>query len=458
MYINYFCKQICVPASGTSKAKTVRIFSVFPKDAGGFSFADALPTLLVPGIISLIVGMGVIIVMRRLLPERRSPEEAFGATLDYTVELLVPSDNPNIGKTFGEAGLFHVRGGSLVEIYHFDDIQSPVSEDEFVMGGDRLVYAGQIDEILDLKSSHGLAIADHPVFSLSETSSNAKLRTASVPFGSALIGKTIGGSKVERDFGLILVAVARRGRRIEAEPREVELQAGDTLLFECPRNMHAYAERLSAQLQFSDFQEAFTTGPSTLISSLIMTVMLVLTATNVVSLLQGTVLAALAMLICRCCTISQAMNSLDWKVLMGMAGSIVLGTAITKTGVAEGITSGILGLCGTNPYVIMSAVCLVAALITQLVMNVAVGAMFFPIMYDAAVQIGYEPVTFLVALMIAVNTSFATPIGAPANMMVYGPGGYHFSDYLRIGIPLTLIIVASGIVSGCLVFPLTPIN
>lgn len=150
----------------------------------------------------------------------------------------------NIGKTLGEAGLLRVKGGNLIEIYHFDDVQSPVSEDEYVMGGDRLIYAGQIDEILQLKSSHFLAIADHPVFTLAETRRNSRLRTASVLFNSPLIGNTISDSRLEKDYDLILVAVARRGKRIAGSPREVELRAGDTLLFECPRNMKASAERL----------------------------------------------------------------------------------------------------------------------------------------------------------------------------------------------------------------------
>ena len=431
------------------------VISELYEEASGHTMNMFTP--LVPGVITLIVGLGVVILMRRWLPERKAPEEAFGPTPDYTVELLVPSDNPNIGKTLGEAGLFHVKGGNLIEIYHFDDIPSPVNEDEYVMGGDRLIYAGQIDEILELKSRHALAIADHPVFSLSEAKRNSRLRTASVPFGSSLVGKTISESRLEKDYNLILVAVARRGNRIAASPREVTLQAGDTLLFECPRDMKAYAERLSPQLQFSESQEVYETGPHTLVSTLILTAMLLLTSLNVVSLLEGTVMAALAMILCRCCSISQAMDAINWNVLMGMAGSIVLGTAISKTGIAEQAASGILGLCGTNPLVIMVAVCMVAAVFTQLVMNVAVGAMFFPIMYQAAMQTGYEPLTFLIALMIAVNTAFATPIGAPANMMVYGPGGYRFSDFMRIGVPLTLIVTLTGIAAACLTFPLTPL-
>ena len=431
------------------------VISELFEEASGYTMTMFTP--LIPGLITLVVGLAVVILLRKWLPERKAPEEAFGPTPDYTVELLVPSDNPYIGKTLGEAGLFHVKGGNLIEIYHFDDLQSPANEDEYVMGGDRLIYAGQIDEILELKNNHFLAIADHPVFSLSETKRSSNLRTASIPFGSPLIGNTIAGSRLEKDYNLILVAVARRGNRIEASPREVKLRAGDTLLFECPRDMNAFAERLSSQLQFSESKEVYETGPQTLVSTLILTAMLILTSLNVVSLLEGTVMAALAMILCRCCSVSQAMDSINWNVLMGMAGSIVLGTAISKTGVAEQAAHGILGLCGTNPLIVMVAVSMVAAVFTQLVMNVAVGAMFFPIMYQAAIQIGYEPITFLIALMIAVNTSFATPIGAPANMMVYGPGGYRFSDYMRIGVPLTLIVTVTGIAAACLTFPLTPL-
>ena len=432
------------------------VISELYKEASGKAMNMFTP--FVPGVISLTVGMVVIILMRRWLPERKSPEDAFGPTPDYTVELLVPADNPNIGKTLGEAGLMQVKGGNLIEIYHFDNVQSPVSEDEYIMGGDRLIYAGQIDEILDIKSSHSLAIADHPVFSLSETKRQSCLRMASVTFGSPLIGKTIGGSKLEKEEDLILVAVTRRGTRIAAPPREIKLKAGDTLLFECPRKMKAVSGRLSSQLQFSEPLEVYETSPNTLVSTLILTAMLILASLNVVSLLQSTVMAALAMLAFRCCSITQAMESINWRVLMGIAGSIVLGAAISKTGIAEQAAYGILGICGTNPLVVMIALCMVVAFFTQLVTNVAIGAMFFPIMYQAAMQICYEPQTFIIALMVAANASFASPIGAPSNMIIYGPGGYRFSDFMRIGIPLTLIVTLIGVTTACLMFPLTPLQ
>ncbi|MBO7128712.1 MAG: SLC13 family permease [Prevotella sp.] len=414
-------------------------------------------SILVPGALCLVVGIVFIVVMRRWLPERKSPEEAFEAAFDYTVELLVPSDNPNICKTLGEAGLFHVKGGNLIDIRHFDHDPSVLSEDEFLMGGDRLVYTGQIDEILELKETHNLVVSDHHVRSMNEINKNYELRIAFVNFDSRLIGKTIGGSSLERDNNLILVAVARRGKRIEAAPREVELQAGDTLLFECPRKTNTYADHLASQLQFSDFQEVIKTGPNTIVSSLIMTAMMILTAMNVVSLLHGTVLAALAMLLFRCCTINQAMDSVNWRALMSLAGSIVLGMAISKTGIAQTIAFAVISVVGTQPILVMLGVCLAAMLITQLVENVAVTAMFFPIMFQAAVQVGYEPAPFLLALMIAANASYSTPIAASPNMLVYGPGGYRFTDYMRIGIPLTIIVTITGVAAVILAYPLVKI-
>jgi di/tricarboxylate transporter len=182
-----------------------------------------------------------------------------------------------------------------------------------------------------------------------------------------------------------------------------------------------------------------------------------LSALKVLPLLQCAFLAAAAMLILRCCTPDQAMKSINWDIIMVFAGSVVLGVAIQKTGIAERLAYGILDVCGTNPIVVMTAVCFVGTFITEFISNTAAGAMFFPIMYEAAEKMGYEPFPFLVALMVSVSSSFATPIGSPTHMLVYGPGGYRFSDFMRIGVPLTLIVTVTGIAAACLTFPLTPL-
>jgi di/tricarboxylate transporter len=148
----------------------------------------------------------------------------------------------------------------------------------------------------------------------------------------------------------------------------------------------------------------------------------------------------------------------NWEILMVFAGSVVLGLAIEKTGIAERMALGILDVCGTNPLVVMTAICFVGTFLTEFVSNTAAGAIFFPIMYESAERLGYEPFPFLVALMISVSSSFATPIGSPTHMLVYQPGGYRFSDFMRIGLLMNIIILAANIFIVNIVFPLTPLK
>ena len=411
----------------------------------------------IPGLFCLAIGILSVIAMRRLLPDRKVPERAFESTSEYTVEVQVPSDNPYIGKTLGEAGLFHVKGGSLVELHHFDDTPVPISEDEPVMGGDHLVYAGQIDELLELAYSHQLVSTDHHVFSYDDVDKTLRLRTAYITFSSSLIGKTVGDSSFEKDNNVMLAAVARSGERINEAPRNVVLKAGDTLLLVCPKNINVNTSSLTNDLCFFDSDAVPNIGSGTIVSTIIMITMVVLSALGVLPLLQCAFLAAAAMLICRCCNMEQAMKAINWDILMVFAGSAVLGIAIQNTGIAERLANGILDVCGTNPIVVMTAICFVGTFATEFISNTAAGAMFFPIMYQAAEKLGYEPFPFLIALMISVSSSFATPIGSPTHMLVYGPGGYRFSDFMRIGLLMNIIILAANIFIVNIVYPLTPL-
>jgi len=413
----------------------------------------------IPGIFCLIIGVLSVIAMRKLLPDRKSPESAFEDTSEYTVEFLVPSDNPFIGQSVEESGLNKVSGGTLIEIIRFDrEVISPVRADEPIMGGDRLIYSGQIDELLDLKNSHSLVNADHHVFSMSEVEKRRQLRTAYVTFGSSLIGKNIEDSKLEKENHMTLVAVARRGERIKQSPREVVLQAGDTVLLECSPHMKVEGAQFKGKLHFFDSEQVVNIGSKTALSSLIMIAMVTLSALNVLPLIHCAILAAMAMIIFRCCNADQAMKAVNWDILMVFAGSVVLGLAIEKTGIAQRMAYGILDICGTSPILVMFAICFVASFITNFVSNTAAGAIFFPIVYQAAIKLGYDPYPFMIALMISVSSSFATPIGSPTNMLVYGPGGYRFSDFLKIGFLMNLIILAATIFIVNVVYPLKAIN
>ena len=192
----------------------------------------------------------------------------------------------------------------------------------------------------------------------------------------------------------------------------------------------------------------------TVVSALIMLGMILLSSLNVMSLLSSAVVAAAAMLIFRCCSPTQAMKSIDWSVLMIFAGSVVIGTAIQKTGIAEALANGVMNLCGGKPLLVMILMSLTATFVTEFISNTAAGAIFFPIVYHAATTMGCDPMPFLISLMIAVSSSFATPIGSTTHLLVYGPGGYKFSDFMKIGIPMNLIILAANILIVNLVYPI----
>ncbi len=413
-------------------------------------------TTTLPGLFCLAVGVVSIIAMKRLLPERQSPDSAFEATSDYTAELLVPTTCESVGKTVAEAGLLSVNGGRLIEIVRFDkEVISPVPADEFIMGGDRLVYSGQIDSILELRNSHGLTAATQHVFFVNEDEKKREFYTAHVLRGSSLIGTSMEESDFEETHNTVLVAVVREGERFNCNPRSVVIERGDTLLFECPpRQGDGFKKSVGKDLHFFQSDDIPNIGRKTLISSVIMVLMVVLSTFNVFSLLQACFLAAFAMLVTKCCTPKQASAAINWDILMIFAGSICLGTAIDRTGIATALANSILGVCGSNALLALICICLVGTFITEFISNTAAAAMFYPIAYHTAVSLGVNPVTFCIALMLAVSSSFATPIGSPTHMMVYGEGGYRFTDFMKIGVVMNIIILAANIFIVTLLFPL----
>lgn len=141
-------------------------------------------------------------------------------------------------------------------------------------------------------------------------------------------------------------------------------------------------------------------------------------------------------------------------ILMVFAGSVVIGKAIETTGIAQTLAEGVMQVCNGKPLLVMSMMCLTAMFVTAFISNTATGAIFFPIVYHSAVSMGCNPIPFLIALMVAVSSSFATPIGSPTHLLVYGPGGYRFTDFLKAGIPMTIVILLANLLIVNLIYPL----
>lgn len=411
---------------------------------------------LVPGLFCTVIGIGMVIILRNFIPRRQSPESTFESTSDYTVELLVPTENPAVGLSVNDAGLRNVRGGSLIEIVRFDkEIIAPVPQDEFILGGDRLIYSGQINEILELKKSHGLVAADHHVYSISEIDNNRKMRTAYIGFGSDLIGSRMSDNQFEHRTDIILVAVARQGKRVNIQPREVELEAGDTLLLECPpKEDNEIAMMTKGSLTFFDSHFVPQLGKKTIYSSIILVIMFILSSLHVMPLMATTMLAAGAMLLLKCCRAQNVTKYIEWDLLLILGATVVFSTAITKTGIADVAANSLLQLCGNNPLIVMAVMCILASLVSEAVSDVAACGVFFPIVYQEAIELGCDPMPFVISLMIAVTTSFASPIGSSTHMLIYGPGGFKFSDFLRIGFLMHVVLLAANLLIVNIIYPL----
>ena len=293
----------------------------------------------------------------------------------------------------------------------------------------------------------------NPSRSMSGSSAGMRYRhKAYVKIGSRLIGKRLADTGLEARLQIHLQGVVRFGEKLVDFPDQLRLRAGDTLLLE---SCHSTPPDLGPDVHYVSKRLKPPLSWRTAASGIIMLGMMMLTTLGVLTLLQAAFMAAAATLLCRCCSVKQAHESINWNVLMVFAGSICLGTAMDKTGVAADVATLLLGLCGTQPLVVMVVVCAVALFITEFIGNAAAAAIFFPIAYRSALAVGADPLSFCVALMIAVSCCFATPIGSPRHMLIYGPGGYHFSDFLKVGLPMDIIILAADIFIVSQLFPLT---
>ena len=399
---------------------------------------------LLPGLILTVAGVLIIIIMQRYIPARDSAEQSFETTSDYTVE------------TVEEAGLYSVKGGSLVEIVRFDkEIIMPVPKDEWILGGDRLIYAGQINEILELKRTHGLAAADHHVWSIDDIDTKRKMRTAYVSFGSDLIGQSMTQCDFEQKNDVVLIAVARQGHRVDGQPREISLQAGDTLLLECPPKGDDQLEQASRRsLTFFDSHYVPQLGPRTVISAVIVLLMFVLAYLGVMPLMASTMLAAGMMLLTKCCRFDSIVKYVEWEILLILGSTVVLSTAIGKTGIAEFLAQNILDICGHHPYFVMAVMCVLASIVSEFGSDVGTAAIFFPVMYDQAVLMGCNPMPFVVSLMLCVTLSYASPLGSIPNMLIYGPGSFKFSDFARLGVVLHVVLLCIALLAVNLIYPL----
>jgi di/tricarboxylate transporter len=385
----------------------------------------------------------------RLLPARTAAATTYGDVRRYTTEMLVAPDSPLAGKSIEAAGLRQLPGLFLVEIERDEQIMPAVSSQEVLRAGDRLVFAGIIDSVVDLQQIRGLLPATKQVFKLGGPRQDRCFVEAVLSNKCPLIGRSVREGRFRARYNAVIIALSRNGERVERKIGDIVLAAGDTLLLET-RPEFALQQRNSR-----DFLVVSQIGDNHPLSHerapiaiAIVAAMIASVASGLLSMLEAALLAAGAMIMTRCTAGRVARRAPDWQVLVVIATSFGIGAALEKTGAAALLAGSLIGLAQGMPWVSLALVFIAAALLTALATNNVAAVLVFPIAMDAARLMDVSPLPFVVALMIAASASFATPIGYQTNLMVFNVGGYRFGDFLRIGIPLTLLV---GIVTVALV-------
>jgi di/tricarboxylate transporter len=390
-----------------------------------------------------------------LLPDRSPALEELRNIREYTVEMLISENSPLAGKTVEEAGLRHLNALFLIEVDRAGMALPAVSSDEILRDGDRLVFAGASESVLDLQQIRGLEPATDQVFKLEGPRSERRFFEAVVGRDSAYAGRSIRESRFRTRCGAVVIAVARNGSRIRGKIGDILIEPGDTLLLESTQD---FADRQRAA---SDFLLIRPIDGVTLrrrdkapLAWVILAVVVTTATSGWLSLLQAAFLGAGAMVIARCCTVSQARSSVDLQVILVIAAAFGIGKAMESTGAGTLIGDQILALGGDHPLALLAAVYLTTSLLTSLVTNNAAAVLVFPVALAAATQAGVDVMPIAVIVAVAASASFITPIGYQTNLMVYGPGGYRAADYLRFGLPLHLILAVTTILLVPVIWPL----
>jgi di/tricarboxylate transporter len=406
-----------------------------------------LPTLLLTIGFTMLFG-------RKLLPDRGSLLSQLQDAREYTVEMLVEPNSPLEAKSIEEAGLRQLPGMYLVELDRDGQMMPAVSPQQTLRGGDRLLFAGVVDSVLDLQKIRGLKPATDQVFKLQSPRHQRCLVEAVVSESFPLLGKSIREGRFRTLYQAAIIAVARNGERIQRKIGDIVPRPGDTLLMEThPSFLERYRNTrdflLVSRLDNSTPPRHERAG----IAVAIMAGMVVLAATGWLSMLQAAMLAAGLMLLTRCTSAGAGRRAVDWQVLLVIAASFGIGNALEKSGAAGMLASGLVDLAGDSPWAALALFFLATSLFTNLITNNAAAVLMFPIALAVAARLDVSVIPFAIVIMKAASASFATPIGYQTNLMVMGPGGYAFSDYLRLGVPLTFLTGVLTVLIAPLVWP-----
>ena len=420
--------------------------SIWARDAGFTAPSSLMEFLGVAaiGLPCLIVGLIFISVFSsRVLPVRKKAQD--NEQLDarqYQVEFSVEDDSPLVGRSIEAAGLRSLPNLFVSGIERGDLLLPAVDPDTVLKSGDRLFFVGAIESVIDLRKIKGLEPHDHQADKIEGTRSNRAVVEAVVSANSPLVRKSVRESRFRTRYNAVILAVHRQGEQIAVKVGDIVLRTGDTLLLETSRDTWQNWTRSDEFLLVSDVPDAdpvrHDLAPVALLILASLVAMLIFEPVNRVVAVWA---CALAMVVTRCIAGSEARRSINWQVLLVIGAALGMGAAVEETGLASmaGNTLAALG-SETSLFVVLLVLFLVSSIGSQFVTAYAAAALLLPVAMGLAASLGADPTIFTFVLMIGVGCSFITPIGYQTNLMVYGPGGYRFLDFMRLGAPLTIVL------------------
>jgi di/tricarboxylate transporter len=393
-------------------------------------------------VLSVIV---IVLVAPLLLPSRRAPSESVDEDArEFTVEMEVTADGRIAGRTVTEGGLRSLQGVYLVEVERPDGHRiSSVRPDEVLSAGDRLTFAGNVTRILDLQQMRGLVSVQERHFGAVGSTTERRIYEAVIAPGSGLVGSTLRESGFRGRYGGAVIAIHRADERVGGKLGEVRLRPGDVLLVPAGP---AFRPNALDRRDFLLIAPLGGDGPpreeKAPLVGLVIVGLLALAGTGVLDILPAALLAAFAVVALRVLTPTEARDSVDLDVIVVIAASFGLGQAIEQSGLADTLADTLIEpFGGLGDVGLLLGVLLATILITEMISNNAAAALLFPVALATATSAGLDPRPFAFTVAIGASSSFLTPIGYQTNTMIYGPGGYRFLDYTRVGTPLILIFM-----------------
>ena len=413
-----------------------------------FGILEILPIGLVVCVWGLIY-MGIF--APRLLPDRDSMANMLSdrSKMKFFTEAVIPPDSNLIGREVTGVQLFKREGVRLIDVVRGDESLRRRLQGVTLEVGDRVVLRTQMTELLSLQRDKSLKRVDQ--VSAVETTTVEVLITP----GCRLVGRALGELRLRRRYGVYVLAAHRRNQNIGRQLDELVVRVGDTLLLE---GSPADIQRLAADMDMVDVSQpsarAFRRGHAPIAIGALAGIV-VLAALNVAPILLLAVVAVAVVLVTGCIDAEEAFSFVEGRLLALIFAMLAVGAGLQQTGAIERVVNALVpGLDQLPPSLVVFAVFLLTTTLTEIVSNNAVAVIMTPLAIGIATALGLDPRPLVVAVMIAASCAFATPIGYQTNTLVYGPGGYRFTDFLRIGIPLnlTLSVLVSAVIP--LIWPL----